>query len=258
MRNLPRRSKISAILAVVLLITPGPASSEAVTAPEAQPSGGIIDGYNHLVFAFNRYLFSYFPEKAPPLPATATPPNSLPLASPPVASADTERQSGFGPVIFNVVNEPITLAASLLVGDVSTAWNALSRFAINSTYGVFGWWDQAASMGYKPVAADLGLSLCRMGVGEGGYLVLPFVGPRTVRDAVVDLVLVNALLLTASGYIFNSGVSVQTFVIAETIEIAADVVATRQIDPQASKLDYNDFNKMRQDYLSQRRQRCKG
>lgn len=248
----------SAVLTLILLIAPGPASYAAVTGREAQSSGGIIDGYNHLIFAFNRSLFSYFSEKDATPPAVAAPLKQLPIASEPVASADTERQSGFGPVISNLINEPITMVASLLVGDVSTAWNALSRFAINSTYGVFGWRDQASSMGYKPVVADLGLSLCRMGVGEGGYLVLPFVGPRTVRDAVVDLVFVNALLWTASGYIFNSGISVQTIVIAEAVEVVADVVATRQIDPQAKKLDYKDFDKMRKDYLAQRRERCKG
>jgi phospholipid-binding lipoprotein MlaA len=113
-------------------------------------------------------------------------------------------------------------------------------------------------LGYKPVAADIGLSLCRMGVGEGGYVVLPFVGPRTVRDAVADIAVINLLLWSATGFLFNSGVSVQTIAIAETFEVAVDIFATRQIDPNAKKLSYTNFDEMRENYLNQRRERCSG
>lgn len=245
-------SRFISVIAIFVAISPCSTMAATPTEDAAPHSGGVIEGYNHLIFAFNRYVFSYFPENV----ETSNVDNAQIIQ--PNSAAISEKSSGFGPVIYNLINEPITIAASLLVGDVSMAWNSLSRFTINSTYGVLGWWDQASSMGYKPAVADLGLSLCRLGVGEGGYLVLPFIGPRTVRDAVVDVVLVNALLWTASGYIFNSGVSFQTIAIAETIEIAADIVATRQIDPQAKMLDYNDFDKMRSDYLTQRRERCKG
>ena len=68
-------------------------------------------------------------------------------------------------MISNLVNEPLTALSSLAVGDMSTAWNAVQRFGINSTVGVLGWWDEASTMGYEPEPADIGLSLCRMGVG---------------------------------------------------------------------------------------------
>jgi phospholipid-binding lipoprotein MlaA len=159
-------------------------------------------------------------------------------------------------MISNLVNEPLTLLSSLLVGDLPTAWNAAQRFGINSTAGVLGWWDEASLRGHKPAPADVGLSLCRMGVGEGGYVMLPFIGPRTWRDAAADVVLVNAVLWTTTGAIFSSGLSLQTIMIAEAIEVAADIVATRQIDPRAKELHFDDFEKMRSDYLKQRRQRC--
>ena len=227
------------------------ANSVAETGPAVQ--NGFLETYNHLTFAFNRYIYSYFTETT----SGSEPVPTVPSPAPNNATTPDAVQSGFGPALSNLINEPITVASSLLVGDVSTAWNAMSRFGINSTYGVLGWWDKASTMGYKPTVADLGLSLCRIGVGEGGYIVLPFVGPRTVRDAVVDIILVNALLWTTSGFVFNSGVSVQTVAIAETIEIGADIIATRQIDPKAKKLDYTDFDEMRQQYLQQRRERCK-
>ena len=161
-------------------------------------------------------------------------------------------------MISNLVNEPLTALSSLAVGDMSTAWNAVQRFGINSTVGVLGWWDEASTMGYEPEPADIGLSLCRMGVGEGGYVMLAFIGPRTYRDGVADIVLVNALMWTATAAIFTGGMSLQTIIIAETIELTADIVATRQIDPRAKELGYNNYEKQRADYLTQRRARCAG
>ena len=220
---------------------------------------GILDKYNHAIFSFNGFIYSYFPESSigltPPAPEKS-PSFSTNLPNSSVATGHA--QSGFGAVLSNIVNEPITIVSSLLVGEVKTAWNAANRFGINSTYGVLGWWDEASMLGYKPVAADIGLSLCRMGVGEGGYVVLPFVGPRTVRDAVADIAVINLLLWSATGFLFNSGVSVQTIAIAETFEVAVDIFATRQIDPNAKKLSYTNFDEMRENYLNQRRERCSG
>ena len=218
---------------------------------------GILNDYNHFIFSFNDFLYSYVPERVLGLtPSVQSAKHPLSTNIPNNSAEINNSPSGFGAVLSNIVNEPITVISSLLVGDTHTAWNAASRFGINSTYGVLGWWDEASSLGYKPIPADIGLSLCRMGVGEGGYIVLPFVGPRTVRDAVADIALINLFLWSATGFLFNSGVSVQTVVIAETFEIAVDIFATRQIDPDAKNISYSDFNQMRQDYLNQRRERC--
>jgi phospholipid-binding lipoprotein MlaA len=241
---------------LALLLLCAPAAAEPAAADSA--ANDLLNGYNRIIFAINHAVYSTLDSvmgwghaAEPPKPDTAEPlkPDT---AEPPAPSP----APGPGRVISNLVNEPLTALSSLVVGDLPTAWNAVQRFGINSTAGVLGWWDEASTLGYKPMPADIGLSLCRMGVGEGGYVVLPFIGPRTYRDAAVDVVLVNALLWTTTGAIFSSGLSLQTIVIAESIEVAADIVATRQIDPRAKDLRFDDYDKMRGDYLAQRRQRC--
>ena len=64
------------------------------------------------------------------------------------------------------------------------------RFAINSTIGIGGLFDPAASMGAPEKSTDFGETLAVWGVEEGEYLELPLLGPSTRRDAlgkVVDI-----------------------------------------------------------------------
>lgn len=66
------------------------------------------------------------------------------------------------------------------------------RFAINSTIGIGGLFDPAASMGLAARPTDFGETLHRWGANEGAYVVLPLLGPTTERDAaglVVDSML---------------------------------------------------------------------
>lgn len=57
------------------------------------------------------------------------------------------------------------------------------RFVLNTTVGVLGLFDVASSVGIEQKNADFGLTLGRWGLDSGPYLVLPFLGPSTVRDA---------------------------------------------------------------------------
>jgi phospholipid-binding lipoprotein MlaA len=60
----------------------------------------------------------------------------------------------------------------------------VARFGINSTLGVAGLFDPADKwFGLKQEENDFGLTLAKYGVGEGPYVVLPLLGPSTVRDA---------------------------------------------------------------------------
>ncbi len=60
----------------------------------------------------------------------------------------------------------------------------VARFGINSTLGVGGLFDPADKwFGLKQEDNDFGLTLAKYGVGEGPYVVLPLLGPSTVRDA---------------------------------------------------------------------------
>ena len=89
----------------------------------------------------------------------------------------------------NNLSNLVTVPNNILQGDFSSAANNTIRFVINSTLGIVGIFDPANSLGFKKgEKEDFGQSLGVMGVGEGCYLVLPVLGPSTVRDTVGSLV----------------------------------------------------------------------
>lgn len=81
------------------------------------------------------------------------------------------------------LGEPVTAASALLAGDARAAGKSAIRFGINTTLGLGGVRDAAAPMGYPAAPMRLGDALCRWGVPSGPYLVLPLLGPSTLRDA---------------------------------------------------------------------------
>ena len=60
----------------------------------------------------------------------------------------------------------------------------LGRFVVNTTIGVGGLADHATKMGIKAAPEDFGQTLASWGVNGGPYLVLPILGPSTLRDGV--------------------------------------------------------------------------
>jgi phospholipid-binding lipoprotein MlaA len=84
---------------------------------------------------------------------------------------------------FANLGEPITAISAIAAGDLPRAANAALRFGINTTLGLGGVSDAAAPLGFprRPMAtAD---AVCSWGVPSGPYLVLPLLGPSTLRDA---------------------------------------------------------------------------
>ncbi|MCW5588547.1 MAG: VacJ family lipoprotein [Legionellales bacterium] len=86
--------------------------------------------------------------------------------------------------VFNNLAEIPTVANDLLQINPAQALHDTGRFAINSTIGVGGIFDTAKHMGLKPHSEDFGLTLARWGWTRSPYLVIPFLGPSTVRDAI--------------------------------------------------------------------------
>ena len=77
-----------------------------------------------------------------------------------------------------------TVANDLLQGEWLFAIKDTWRFAINSTLGVAGVFDVAAKCSLPPHSNDLGLTFARWGDKRSPYLVIPFLGPSTIRDGV--------------------------------------------------------------------------
>ena len=92
----------------------------------------------------------------------------------------------------NNLSNLITIPNNILQGELGLAVNNSARFLINTTLGIAGIFDPANSFGFeKSEKEDFGQSLGVMGVGEGCYLVLPVLGPSTVRDTVGSLISMN-------------------------------------------------------------------
>lgn len=64
------------------------------------------------------------------------------------------------------------------------ALNSITRLSVNTVFGLGGVFDIASEMGIDRHKQDFGLTLGRWGVPPGPYLVLPILGPSTVRDTV--------------------------------------------------------------------------
>ena len=83
----------------------------------------------------------------------------------------------------------VTIPNNILQGDFKTAGVNTGRFLINTTIGILGLFDAAGHMGFTEYEKeDYGQSLAKAGVGPGCYIVLPVLGPSTVRDTAGSLV----------------------------------------------------------------------
>ena len=93
-------------------------------------------------------------------------------------------RAGTGNVINNL-SSLVTIPNNILQGEFKKAGVNTGRFAINTTVGVLGIFNVAKRMKFPEYEKeDYGQSLGVMGVGAGCYVVLPVIGPSTVRDTV--------------------------------------------------------------------------
>ena len=99
------------------------------------------------------------------------------------------------------LHSPLTIANQLLQGDLSGTRDAILRATINTTIGVGGIFDVAGYEGIEYEQEDFGQTLAVWGVGHGPYLVLPFIGPSSVRD--YSGYLTDSLADPVRWYLFN-------------------------------------------------------
>jgi phospholipid-binding lipoprotein MlaA len=90
--------------------------------------------------------------------------------------------------IFRNLQEPLTLVNDILQGEVKRAGTTLGRFVTNTTLGIGGTFDIASGMKMHRHTEDFGQTLGAWGIKEGPYLVVPFLGPSTIRDGVGQVV----------------------------------------------------------------------
>lgn len=84
--------------------------------------------------------------------------------------------------VFNNLGEPKNLVNNLLQAKFRDAGVDTARFMFNTTFGVLGIFDVATKMGLQRNDEDFGQTLGKWGVPSGPYVMLPLLGPSTVRD----------------------------------------------------------------------------
>ena len=91
-------------------------------------------------------------------------------------------RSGTSNVLVNL-SSLITIPNNILQGDFKTAGVNTGRFAVNTTVGILGIFNVAKKIGFSEYEKeDYGQTLGKWGVGAGCYIVLPVLGPSTIRD----------------------------------------------------------------------------
>ena len=125
-----------------------------------------LEGFNRGVYKFNFYFDKYIF-----LPVV----NVYEFLIPPFFQ---RRVSNFVDNVFEFNN----LTNSLFQLQFKKAGITVSRFVVNTTFGVLGLFDTASEMGLQRQNEDFGQTLGYYGVGNGAYLVLPVLGPSNLRD----------------------------------------------------------------------------
>jgi phospholipid-binding lipoprotein MlaA len=99
---------------------------------------------------------------------------------------------------FDNLSVPRRVVNDLLQGKPRKAGSDLGRFAINTTFGMLGFFDPAGEHGFAAADEDFGQTLGVWGSPPGPYLVLPFFGPSNPRDTAG--LAVDTIVLTPEYY----------------------------------------------------------
>ena len=159
-------------LLLTLNVSAGTDGENALSKKNNKPVKDCFEGLNRVTFKFNEALDGVIFE--------------------PLAKAyrylPSPVRAGASNVLDNLSNV-VTIPNNVLQGDFKKAGENTGRLVINTTLGILGIFDIAKYMGLNEYEKeDYGQTLGAMGVGPGCYLVLPVLGPSTVRDTAGDVV----------------------------------------------------------------------
>jgi phospholipid-binding lipoprotein MlaA len=135
---------------------------------------------------------------------------------------------------------------NMLQGKIELGFEDVTRVMANTLFGLAGVLDVASEMGLERHYEDFGQTLGRYGIGAGAYVVLPVLGPSSVRDAgalVLDLRATPAII--ANGTKTSIG-----FGLLQLVNTRAGLLgATRVID----EISLDKYTFIRDAYLQRRR-----
>lgn len=148
------------------------AAPAATSTPRAWPrprpvKADPLEGFNRGVFAFNEVV-----DQAVLKPLAIAYKTALP--SPVRTGVDN---------VFGNVGDAWSVVNHLLQGKAKSALEMTVRVTTNTVFGIGGLFDLASDAGLERQSEDFGQTLGRWGLGAGPYLVLPFYGASSLRDA---------------------------------------------------------------------------
>lgn len=154
-------------------VLPDEASAEPAAAAPQSPAvadnpDDPLEGFNRAMYTFNEKLDRYVLK---------------PVAKGYRAVVPGVARKGVSN-FFSNLHDPVVMLNNLLQGKPTRAAADLGRFAVNTTFGIFGLIDVATPIGLEKHEEDFGQTFGVWGVGDGAYLVLPFFGPSNLRDGV--------------------------------------------------------------------------
>jgi len=147
---------------------------------------------------------------------------------------------------FNNFADAWSAINNMLQGKFTLGFEDVTRVSANTLFGLAGVFDVASEMGLDRHFEDFGQTLGRYGVGAGAYVVLPVLGPSTVRDAgalILDLRATPAILADSTGASWGFG-------LLQLVNTRASLLgATRVID----EISLDKYTFIRDAYLQRRR-----
>jgi len=147
---------------------------------------------------------------------------------------------------FNNFSDAWSAINNMLQGKFEAGFQDATRVSTNTLFGLLGILDVASEMGLEHHYEDFGQTLGHYGVGAGAYVVLPLLGPSTVRDTAA----VPLDRLASPPALFDGTGTQVGFTLLQIINTRAELLgATRVID--AISLDKYTF--IRDAYLQRRR-----
>ncbi|MBS1270751.1 MAG: putative phospholipid-binding lipoprotein MlaA [Gammaproteobacteria bacterium] len=151
-----------------------------------------------------------------------------------------------GNFFFNL-GEPTTIINDVLQGKLPQAGHDFSRFAINTTIGVLGFFDVGTQIGLERHKEDFGQTFSVWGIARGPYLVLPLWGPSTLTDGIG---LIPAVLYTDPRTAIQDAETTYILIGTSAVDARARLLGASKL----AELQLDRYIFLRETYLQRRLQ----
>lgn len=182
-----------------------------------------LEGFNRKVYSFNRGADKYVLKPVASGYKTVVP------------EFARNRVGDF----FGNLDDVGSFGNSLLQGEGEQALKILARIINNTFFGLLGLFDVATPLGNEKINADFGQTLHKYGVNSGPYLMLPILGPSTVRDTAGSLV---DGVASADSLVFPKAPARATAIVVDGVQRRSELLGKEDLldsspDPYATMRD---------------------